>query len=284
MNGENRMTHPIPDRQTLVNLIVERLEAAEADLHNRFEKSSAEVGVRYCALDGLLPTDIARQIFEAFPRAEQMRLMNSFRERKYTSKSFEKFAPLMADITFAVQDPRVVCVVERITGIKDQIPDSSLYAGGLSAMGPGHFLGPHIDNSHDAERKYYRTLNLLYYVSPDWALENGGNLELWDCNVRGKITVHSAFNRLVIMETNPWSWHSVDTVRTNRLRCCVSNYYFSPTSPTGRQYFNVTSFSARPEQKMLRAFSWADNNLRQMVRRFAPGGLGKKDIYKGPKA
>jgi len=85
------------------------------------------------------------------------------------------------------------------------------------------------------------------------------------------------------METNPWSWHSVNTVRTDRLRCCVSNYYFSPISPTGRDYFNVTSFSARPEQKVLRAFTWVDNKLRQFVRNFAPRGLGKKDVYEGPK-
>lgn len=278
------MTHPTPNRETLVDLIVERLEAAEAELRDSFEKSVAEVGVRYCVLDGLLPTDIAQRIHEAFPSAEKMRLMDSFRERKYTSKSYDKFSPLMADITFAVQDPCVVNVVERITGIKNQIPDSSLYAGGLSAMGPGHFLGPHIDNSHDASRENYRTLNLLYYVSPGWTLENGGNLELWDRNVRSKVTVLSVFNRLVIMETNQWSWHSVDSVCTDRLRCCVSNYYFSPVSPTGRDYFNVTSFSARPEQTAMRAFTWVDNKLRQMVRSFVPRGLGKKDVYKEPGA
>lgn len=277
------MTQTTLNRGTLVDLIVQRLEATKADLRDDFDKSVAEVGVRYCALDDLLPADIAQRIHAAFPQADEMRLMDSFRERKYTSKNFDKFAPLMADITFAVQDPRVVRIVEQITGIKDQIPDSSLYAGGLSAMGPGHFLGPHIDNSHEASRKYYRTLNLLYYVSPDWTLENGGNLELWDCNVRRKVSVLSRFNRLVIMETNPWSWHSVDTVRTDRLRCCVSNYYFSPTSPTGSEYFNVTSFSARPEQKALRAFTWVDNQLRQTVRRFAPNGLGRKDYYGGPK-
>jgi Rps23 Pro-64 3,4-dihydroxylase Tpa1-like proline 4-hydroxylase len=211
-----------------------------------------------------------------------MRLMDSFRERKYTSKSFDKFEPLMSDITFAIQDPRVVAIVEKITGIKDQIPDAHLYAGGLSAMGRGHFLGPHIDNSHDGLRKHYRTLNLLYYVTPDWSLECGGNLELWDRDVERLTTIVSRFNRLVIMETNPWSWHSVGEVAVDQLRCCVSNYYFSPTSPTGNDYFNVTSFSARPEQKLLRVVAWADNKLRQAVRFFAPGGVGKKDIYQGP--
>lgn len=146
-------------------------------------------------------------------------------------------------------------------------------------MAQGHFLGPHIDNSHEVSRKYYRTLNLLYYVSPEWILDNGGNLELWDSDVSRNVTIASNFNRLVIMETNPWSWHSVSAVSVDRLRCCVSNYYFSPTSPTGCDYFNVTSFSARPEQRVLRAVTWVDNKLRQVVRAVAPGGLGRKDVY-----
>ena len=270
-------------RDALVGLIVKRLESVEVNLRESFEKSVAQVGVRYCAIDSLLPKEIAQRIQESFPRVDQMRLIDSFRERKYTSKNFDEFDAIMADVTFAVQDPRVVQVVERITGIKDQIPDSNLYAGGLSAMGLGHFLGPHIDNSHDALRKHYRTLNLLYYVSPDWTLENGGNLELWDREVRRSVTIVSRFNSLVIMETNPWSWHSVKGVQADRLRCCVSNYYFSPTSPTGQEYFNVTSFSARPEQKFLRAVSWMDNKLRQFVRHVAPSGLGQKDLYEKPK-
>lgn len=269
-------------KNQLVQLIGDRLRGQVDTLREQFGNSSQEVGVRYAVLDDLLPESLARNIHNSFPVADAMRLMDSFREKKYTSKSFDKFDPLMADITFAVQDPRVIKVVEEITEIRDQIPDEHLYAGGLSAMGPGHFLSPHIDNSHDGSRQYYRTLNLLYYVTPDWSLECGGNLELWDHRVKHHTTIASKFNRLVIMETNPWSWHSVNAVKVDRLRCCVSNYYFSPTSPTGQPYFNVTSFSARPEQKALRALAWADNKLRQAVRRVAPGGLGKKDIYKGP--
>jgi hypothetical protein len=84
------------------------------------------------------------------------------------------------------------------------------------------------------------------------------------------------------METNPWSWHSVSKVNVDQLRHCVSNYYFSPRSPIGKDYFNVTSFSARPEQKVRRALSWADNKVRQAVRLVKPSGLGKRDLYQGP--
>lgn len=269
-------------KEQLVGLICQRLERDEAVLREQFARSSNIVGVRHVPVDSLLPEDIAQRIHAAFPPPETMRLMDSFRERKYTSKSFDRFDPLLADITFAIQDPRVVAIVERITGIAEQVPDAHLYAGGLSAMTRGHFLGPHIDNSHDGERRLYRTLNLLYYVSPDWTLANGGNLELWDRGVHRQTTIVSAFNRLAIMETNPWSWHSVSPVQAQATRCCVSNYYFSPRSPTGSDYFNITAFSARPEQRFRRALAWADGRLRQALRAVVPRGLGKKDVYEGP--
>ena len=62
----------------------------------------------------------------------------------------------------------VVKAIERITKIHHLESDSSLYAGGISRMDLGHFLNPHIDNSHDMVRKKYRRLNLLYYVTPNW--------------------------------------------------------------------------------------------------------------------
>lgn len=269
-------------KKDLVDLITLRLSDQVEQLRGQFSSSINEVGVRYAVLDDLLPIALAKSLHAAFPPSSAMRLMDSFRERKFTSKSFDQFAPLMAEITFALQDRSVIEIVEQITGIEQQIPDTSLYAGGLSAMDRGHFLGPHIDNSHEAGRKYYRTLNLLYYLTPDWSLECGGNLELWDREVRQCATIVSKFNRLVIMETNPWSWHSVSEVHVDRLRCCVSNYYFSPRSPTGHAYFNVTSFSARPDQKARRVLAWADSKLRQVIRHFIPGGMGKKDVYEGP--
>jgi Rps23 Pro-64 3,4-dihydroxylase Tpa1-like proline 4-hydroxylase len=270
-------------KDELIQLIVKRLQADKNAAAISFARSSEHVGVRYCYVENLLPVEMARKIYNVFPKLEQMRLMSSFRERKYTSKHFDQFSPVLKDITFAMQDIEVVKVIEEITGISQQIPDPTLYAGGLSMMGEGHFLNPHIDNSHEATRQYYRTLNLLYYVTPDWEIGNGGNLELWDQPVRKNVTIHSKFNRLVLMETTPSSWHSVSPIVVPKLRCCVSNYYFSPISPTGESYFNVTSFSARPEQTFRRAAAWIDNGLRQGIRAIFPSGVGAKDIYKGEK-
>lgn len=269
-------------RNELTSLIAARLERDLEQIRRDFNTPKGTTTTRHAAIDNLLPDEIARKIYKSFPPVEEMRLMSSFREQKYTSKSFDKFDPLLLDISLAVQAPEVIAVVEKITGMKDMIGDPHFYAGGLSAMTKGHYLNPHIDNSHDGERKLYRVLNLLYYVSPDWKSENGGNLELWDEKVRQPTEIPSLFNRLVLMETNEQSFHSVNPVKADGARCCVSNYYFSPHSPNnGRETFHVTIFKARPEQPFRRIISEADGSLRTLVRKFAKEGVAKKDVYEG---
>jgi Rps23 Pro-64 3,4-dihydroxylase Tpa1-like proline 4-hydroxylase len=267
-------------REELVRHILSRLERDGSEIAAEFTRER-EIATRFCAVDDLLPSDIAKAIADAFPHPDQMRLMNSFRERKYTSKSLENFSPLMADITFAFQDPRVIDKVAELTGIDEPVGDPHLYAGGLSAMTRGHFLNPHIDNSHDGEQKNYRVLNLLYYVTPEWRPEFGGNLELWDDQVTRCIEVPSLFNRMVLMATNDRSYHSVNEVKIEGTRRCVSNYYFSPHSPNGYETSHVTYFMARPEQRLRRVMTKVDSEVRSALRRIKKQGFARKDIYEG---
>ncbi len=269
-------------REKLVNLIVERLDRDAEKIRSEFG-SDTSIKAKYCAVDDLLPQEIAGEIAEAFPDSEKMRLLDSFREKKYTSKSLDQFDPVIADITFAFQDPRVIDKVAELTGITEAVGDPHLYAGGISAMARGHFLQPHIDNSHDGEQKNYRVLNLLYYITPGWQPENGGNLELWDERVTRPVEIPSLFNRLVLMSTNDKSWHSVNEVTADGTRRCISNYYFSPHSPNGYETTHVTYFMARPEQKFRRLVTRADSDLRTVLRKIKKGGFAKKDVFEGEK-
>lgn len=267
-------------REELVDLIIERLDRHRDTIKAEFAADKG-VAARFCAIDDLLPDEIARRVAAAFPPVGEMRLMDTFREKKHTSKSLDKFDPLITDITFAFQDKRVIECVAELTGISDAVGDPHLYAGGLSAMTKGHFLNPHIDNSHDGEQKNYRVLNLLYYVTPDWHAENGGNLELWDADVTVPVEVQSLFNRLVLMSTNDKSWHSVNEVKADGVRRCISNYYFSPHSPNGIETTHVTYFMARPEQKVRRIVTKIDSELRTKLRRIKKDGFAKKDVFEG---
>jgi Rps23 Pro-64 3,4-dihydroxylase Tpa1-like proline 4-hydroxylase len=259
-------------RKQLANFILEKLQEQKQSLKDTFQQQGR---INSCYIDNLLPEDIAKTIYEAFPSAEEMAIHKSMRENKRVAAQMDLYNPLLEEIVFAFQDDRIVKICEEITGIENMQPDEHLYAGGISLMAKGNFLNPHLDNSHDNERENYRVLNLLYYVTPDWKLENGGNLELWDKGVKGDPrTIFSGFNRLVLMITNKSSYHSVSKVVAEGKRCCVSNYYFSKVPAENQSYFHVTSFYGRPEESVKGVFLKLDRNLRNFIRKI----MGKRIV------
>lgn len=266
-------------RNYLAQLIAKRLTEEELLLKNSFQKGAQ---INTCFIDDLLPQEVALAIFEAFPNASQMGENKSIREYKKVAAQMNLYHPLLEEIIYAFQDPKVVAICEKITGIVNMHPDENLYAGGISLMTKGNFLNPHLDNSHDNDQKKYRVLNLLYYVTPNWELKNGGNLELWDRGTNHpQRTIVSAFNRLALMITNKTSIHSVSKVTVDEGRCCVSNYYFSTTPADKENYFHVTSFYGRPEEPFKKIALAMDRNLRNFARKITGKRIvPTKHIYK----
>ena len=268
------------DRNVIARQILPAIALHAADLASQWKESAP---VNHFVVDNLLPEEWAHAIRTAFPRREAMVLKRSLRELKYVSAQMNLYDSLLEEIVYAFQQPAVLSLVEKITALPALEPDSMLYAGGISLMSTGHFLNPHIDNSHDRSQQKYRVLNLLYYVSPDWSEGDGGNLELWPTGPKGQpMTIVSKFNRLVVMVTHEQSWHSVSRSIAKSDRCCVSNYYFSEHPTGGQPYSHITSFRGRPEQPLRDLALRSDNWLRTMVGKAFPATIkGNRHYYKG---
>ena len=257
----------LTDPAAIGALIAARLRRDEVRLRSDWEASRP---VRHLIVDALLPEDDVQELGTVFPQNESLMRKNTLRERKSVGVDIRRYHPAIAAHLFAFQQPAVVDAVTAITGLAGSRADPTLYASGISVMEKGDYLRPHLDNSHDGDQRLYRVANLLLYETPDWALEKGGNLEVWDDRVRTNTTIESRFNRLVVMETNPRSWHSVSRVVADGRRMCVSNYYFSAESPTGREYHNVTSFLGRPEEPLVRMVLRLDSAVLNAIGRAAP--------------
>lgn len=267
-------------KEYFVEKILQRLDFSYEEILSQW-KNPKGTSTRHFFLDNLLPKSDVEEVYAAFPRNScGFYNRDSFREKKRTSANLSEFDPVLSDITYALQDLRIINKVSELCSMISIEPDPKLYAGGLSMMFQDDFLNPHIDNSHDDERKKYRRLNLLYYVSPDWTLEGGGNFELWDESRTTPKTIVSRQNRLIVMETSRTSWHSVSKVRASTPRCCISNYFFSEISPDGENYFHVTSFLGRPEQPIRRIVGVLDNGLRNLISRSLKIGRGKNLVNK----
>lgn len=268
-------------RKEIANIILQKLQSNQSLLSDMFSSSSQGIGYFY--LDDLLPKDIALELEKNFPLESDMVLKKSLKEYKYISAQMNEHNPLLEEVLYAFQDTRIVSLIASVCKIETNIlPDESLYAGGLSLMKKGCFLNPHLDNSHDNSRESWRVLNLLYYVSSNWKKTNGGNLELWPKGPKNEnIEIVSKFNRLVVMATHNKSWHSVNEVKSNIDRKCISNYYFSKTPLDRHTNFHVTSFKGRPNQKLRNFVLSADSKLRMGIRKLFKKGIRKNPhIYK----
>lgn len=268
------------DRHDIANHIVHRMIDEKNRMKQQYAESSDEIGYFY--IDDLLPEDIALSIYKQFPAPETMKLKKTLREYKYIAAQMDQYDPILEESVYAFQDERVVSLVKEICSMESAYPDVHLYAGGISMMGKDQYLNPHLDNSHDKDRDRWRVFNLLYYVAPDWDERNGGNLELWPDGVGGKqVTLHSKFNRLIVMATHNKSWHSVSPILKDAFRCCVSNYYFADEALKTNDSFHVTSFRGRPEQKVRDVVLRADAAARMAVRKvFAKGVVENEHLYK----
>ena len=264
----------------IANLIFNKIHSSKEELKRLYDGSKDEIGFFF--IDDLLPEDLALKLNDIFPKEEDMRCLKSLREYKFISAQMNKHTSLLEKGLYAFQDERIISEISKITDIKNLYADPCLYAGGLSMMRKDNFLKPHLDNSHDANRARWRVLNLLYYVSPDWKLENGGNLEIWPNGTGGKqITIESKFNRLAVMATHDHSWHSVSKVVVNKSRKCISNYFFSDYPLKDNDKFHVTTFRGRPNEFITNLILKSDSKLRMLVRRIFKNGIRKNPhIYK----
>ena len=264
------------NRTQIATLIYQRL-LEEKDRLMEFYKAH-DINIGYCFIDDLLPEVIVEKINSLFPKVEETKIKKNLREFKHVAYQMNKYHPFLEEVIYAFQDQRIVSLIADICGLKNIYPDEKLYAGGLSMMQKDNYLNPHLDNSHDKDRNRWRVLNLLYYVTPNWKIENGGNLELWSNGVEGEpITITSQYNRLVIMATHQNSWHSVSKVNIDGVRCCVSNYYFSSEPYRKDDSFHITSFRGRPNQKIRDIILRFDAKVRGVVR-----GVFKTGIRENP--
>ncbi len=231
--------------------------------------------VKHFYVDGLLTDAEVAAVHQLFPAKDQLIKRNTLREKKQVGVALEKYHPLVSELLMAFQQSEVVDAVSEITGIKNMIPDPSLYASGLSRMEHHDFLNPHLDNSNDGNAENYRVINLLFYITPNWKIENGGNLELWDEKVKTQKTIHAKFNRLVIMATDDKSWHSVSKVIVDDARCCLSNYYFASNPIGNHDYFHATTFKGRPNEIIRGLLLTLDGVLRNNIRKIFRKGIFK---------
>jgi Rps23 Pro-64 3,4-dihydroxylase Tpa1-like proline 4-hydroxylase len=99
-------------------------------------------------------------------------------------------------------------MLEKITGIKDLIPDPTFHTAGMHLAKKGGKIDVHLDYNIHPKLNLLRCVNLILFLSPDWKEEWGGKLELWDAKMEYCVKkIMPVFNQAIIFTTNDISYH-----------------------------------------------------------------------------
>jgi Rps23 Pro-64 3,4-dihydroxylase Tpa1-like proline 4-hydroxylase len=213
----------------------------------------------YVVMDDFMEPGIAREIVEAYPdfdtALEQGRTFKTVNERKKIQIcDSRKFATPVARLNAVLMSPQFLSDLSYITGIPNLLADEQLIGGGIHMTGPGGRLDVHVDFNYIEERQLHRRLNILLYLNEPWQPDWGGQLELWDKDVKKcEAVLEPIFNRCVIFQTSEISFHGVIPVAPTAPspRKSFAAYYYTKEAPenwTGIGHSTI--FKARPEEKV----------------------------------
>ena len=233
------------DTQTIVD--VETLRGRLPELRDSYRRAVPYPSI---TIDDLIQPDVLRAAIDEFPPVDggSWTTWVHVNERKYGNVNIDTWGPSLQAIGRALMSPDFLSCLSAMTGIDNLLPDESMDGGGLHQSGRGGFLNVHADfTSHHTHKNWRRRINLLLYFNEGWNPEWGGELELWDPEMRscrGKVAPIA--NRAFIFNTTEDAFHGHPDPMTcppDRARRSMALYYFTEeAAPLTRS----TNYQPRP--------------------------------------
>jgi Rps23 Pro-64 3,4-dihydroxylase Tpa1-like proline 4-hydroxylase len=224
---------------------------------NQSKYTSAEP-FPHIVVDNFFDENILNKILEEFPKNidENGESYNNKAEKKLTLNNVNKLSKSTVEFINFLNSSIFIKYLQKITDIKEiLIPDPYLIGGGLHELRNEGFLNIHSDFNRHPKMKLDRRLNILIYLNKNWKDEFGGQLQLWDINMKEcKKNIVPIFNRMVIFSTTDTSYHG-NPIEVNHptfiSRKSIAMYYYSNGRPHSENELgdHSTIFRKRPKSE-----------------------------------
>jgi len=211
----------------------------------------------YFCIDNFLDEDFANEIYEAFPSFQESqkvgREFNAVNEKKKIQiTDSTKFPPAILKLHKLLASKEFLEMMSDLMGIPNLVADPKLIGGGIHETSSGGRLDVHVDFNYLKDRKLYRRLNILIYFNKDWKEEYGGDLDIWDKDVKNCCgSFAPVFNRACGFATSEVSYHGVMPVNCpdGEMRKSFATYFYTAEAPeNGVSDYHSTIFKARPKE------------------------------------
>lgn len=252
------------------------------------EQFQAALPFRFFKIENFLNPAVLDELVKSYPTYDEARRLggkefDAVNEKlKIQITDSSRFPPPVKLVADALSSPRFLADMEYITGIPRLLADPGYSGGGMHLTNTSGRLDVHVDfNFHD-ELSAFRRLNILVYLNPVWEDSWGGNIELWDRDVRKCWHAYSPIiNRCVVFETTQTSFHGVTPLRCppGTTRKSFAAYYYTSEAPAGWDGTkHSTIFRARPQEKVRETVLMPAENFKRGVTRVADRA---KHVLKG---
>lgn len=166
----------------------------------------------HIVFDNFLPINIAQKISDGYPDLSNLNEAWKYHNNKNTIRYFledtRQFSKPLKLFATAITSRSFLMFLETLTGIKSLLPDPYFMGGGSMVTSTGGYLNIHVDFNWNQKIQAWRRMTVLFYLTPDWQEDWGGNLELWSTDGKSKVKeVVPLFNRFVVFNTTAESYH-----------------------------------------------------------------------------
>ena len=153
--------------------------------------------------------------------------------KKIGLSDINRMGPLGKEFFQIANSPEMINFVQKVTGIKDLLPDPLFYGGGIHRTTKGGRLGIHADFNIHPIHQTHRRVNMLLYLNDNWKSEYNGELELWSKDMSScDKKISPIFNRVVIFRITDDAFHG-HPIRWegDEPRLSIALYYYSKDRP-----------------------------------------------------
>lgn len=199
-----------------------------------------EVPFRHICIDNFLEREQIKLAHDYFPEPESEVWKTP--ENKHTKgksvlrgDKYLQFAPEVRPVFDYLNSSLLLERLRYFFGIDGLVGDPYFAESGFHRIGSGGFLDIHADFSHHDFTGLERRLNLILYLNKDWQTHNwGGELKLYDEELRWRAAFEPIYNRAVIFETSETSYHGHPeplTCPEDEFRKSIAMYYYTLPRP-----------------------------------------------------
>lgn len=232
-----------------VALDSEECRSFGASLAQRYRDASP---FPHIVIDNFIDPEVLRGVLAGFPSSDNKQFFDRDQERlKFQYQPQESPSGRVRNLFAELNSQAFLGFLEELTGFEGLISDPHFEGGGLHETKRGGHLGVHADFNVHERLKVERKLNLLIYLNENWEDEYGGQLELWDRQMKACIVrVKPVFGRAVIFNTALDSFHGhpdpLNCPPERSRRSIATYYYLAPEEGIAALPKRTTNFRARP--------------------------------------